>query len=122
MAGNVQIYREGVWIAGPVEIARDFAARSRGLLGRDSIEGSAGMLIESCNSIHTFFMRFAIDAVFLSGEGRVLKVCGGVLPFRAAFSLFASKVLEMAAGAASAAGIVKGQVLEFREGRNGTGP
>lgn len=64
------------------EIARTFADRAKGLIGRDGLEPGKGLLITRCNCIHTFFMRFAIDAVFLDGEGRVVRVARNVRPWR----------------------------------------
>ena len=49
-------------------------ARLRGLLGRRGLDAGEGLLLKPAGSIHTAFMRFAIDAVFLDGSDRVLKV------------------------------------------------
>ena len=81
------------------EVAGSFWARARGLIGRKSLEPGTGMLIPSCNAIHTFFMRFPIDAAFLDREDRIVKVVRNIRPWR----LFvwggwkAVKVLETAA-------------------------
>jgi uncharacterized membrane protein (UPF0127 family) len=56
--------------------------RMRGLLGRDRLPEGEGMLLSPCHAVHTWFMRFPIDAVFLDGEWTVLLVCRGVRPFR----------------------------------------
>jgi uncharacterized membrane protein (UPF0127 family) len=58
------------------------------------------MLIRPAPSIHTFFMRFAIDAVFVSRTGQVLKVASDVKPWRARFCRGAYAVLELGAGEA----------------------
>ena len=76
--------RTGRVLADRVEIARTTAARMRGLLGRDGLPPGGGMLIERCASIHTFFMRFAIDAVFLDDDWVVRKVTPGLKPWRLA--------------------------------------
>lgn len=55
----------------PVEVAHSFAERSRGLLGRDGIDGA--MWIEPASSVHTVGMRFAIDVAFLDRRGHVLR-------------------------------------------------
>ncbi|MFD5034188.1 DUF192 domain-containing protein [Streptomyces sp. NPDC058405] len=55
-----------------LEVAASYAARRRGLLGRDGIEGA--LLITPCNSVHTFRMRFAIDVAYLDKELKVLDV------------------------------------------------
>ncbi len=56
---------------GPVEVARSFRDRSRGLLGRDGVEGA--LLIRPGSSIHTFGMRFDLDVAHLDGDLRVLR-------------------------------------------------
>ena len=82
------------------EVARTFAERTRGLIGRDSLAPGRGLLIERCNAIHTFFMRFPIDATFLDRQGRVVKVVRNIRPWR--FFVWggwrAVRVLETAAG------------------------
>ena len=65
------------------EVARTFAERAKGLIGRSGLEPGKGLLIPGCNCIHTFFMRFAIDATFLGGDGRVVKVVRNIPPWRA---------------------------------------
>ncbi|BCK68882.1 hypothetical protein Srufu_028350 [Streptomyces libani subsp. rufus] len=56
----------------PVEIAASYRARSRGLLGRDGIEGA--LLLTPASGVHTFRMRFAIDVAYLSRDFTVLAV------------------------------------------------
>ena len=64
------------------EIAETFAERAKGLIGRRGLASGTGMLITKCNCIHTFFMRFAIDATFLDKSGKVVKVVKGIRPWR----------------------------------------
>lgn len=56
----------------PVLLATSFADRSRGLLGRDGVDGA--LLLSPATSVHTFGMRFAIDVAFLDRAGRVLRM------------------------------------------------
>jgi uncharacterized protein len=56
----------------PVEVARSFRERSRGLMGRDGIDGA--LLLRPASSVHTFGMRFAIDVAFLDRDDVVLRV------------------------------------------------
>lgn len=56
----------------PLEIAASYRARTRGLLGRDGIDGA--LLLTPASSIHTFRMRFAIDVAYLDRELTVLAV------------------------------------------------
>ena len=64
------------------EVAETFAQRTRGLIGRKGLAPGTGMLITKCNCIHTFFMRFAIDATFLDGRGGVVKTVRNIRPWR----------------------------------------
>ena len=65
------------------KVARTLFARMKGLIGTKRLPPGEGMLILRCKAIHTFFMSFAIDATFLDGEGRVVKVVRNVRPWRA---------------------------------------
>ena len=71
------------------------------------------MLIRPAPSIHTFFMRFSIDAVFLSRSGHVLKVASAVKPWRARFCRGAYAVLELGAGEAGRRAITIGDRLDL---------
>lgn len=64
------------------EVAETFAERAKGLIGRRGLEPGHGLLIKRCNCIHTFFMRFPIDATFLDGKGVVVKVVRNIRPWR----------------------------------------
>ena len=64
------------------EIADTFARRARGLIGRPPPGPGRGMLIPRCNAIHTFFMKYPIDATFLDRNDRVVKVVRGIRPWR----------------------------------------
>ena len=64
------------------EVAKGVGSRMRGLIGRRTLPRGTGLLIPRCNCIHTFFMRFAIDAAFLDRRGEVVKVVRGIRPGR----------------------------------------
>ena len=64
------------------EVARSFRARLKGLIGRQSLPPGRGLLILKCNAIHTFFMRFPIDATFYDREDRVVKTVRDIRPWR----------------------------------------
>jgi len=89
--------------------------RLKGLLGRQGLGEGEGLLIRPTGSIHMFFMRFAIDAVFLDSELRVLKVVPDLKPWRMAAKRGAKQVLEIAAGEAKRRGLEPGQQLVLRE-------
>lgn len=84
-------------------------ARLRGLLGRGALEPGEGLLLRPANSVHTAFMRFPIDLVFLGGDLTVLEVAEAVPPWRVKGRRGARAVLELAAGAAARRGIVAGE-------------
>ena len=73
----------------------------KGLLGRRELPRDESLLIRPAPSIHTCFMRFPIDAVFLSRDGGVLKVAANVKPWRTRSCRRAYAVLELAAGEAA---------------------
>jgi len=75
--------------------------RMIGLLGRSSLPAGHGLLITPCKQIHTWFMRFAIDAVFLDREQRVVHICSDLRPWKLSPMVWkARSVLELASGQA----------------------
>lgn len=103
----------GAVVASELEVALDRQARNKGLLGRDGLPAGAGLLIAPTNAVHTFFMRFPIDIVFVRRDGRVAKVAAAVRPWRLAASLRGFAVVELAAGGAAAAGVARGVGLQI---------
>ena len=93
-------------------VADRMLPRMKGLLGKRELGSGEGMLIRPAPSIHTFFMRFPIDAVFLSRDGEVMKVAEDVRPWRARACRRAHSVLELGAGEAKRRGIAVGQRLD----------
>jgi uncharacterized membrane protein (UPF0127 family) len=85
-------------VATAVEVARTRRERRRGLLGRTLLDPSEGLVLAPCAAIHTAFMRFPIDVVFLDGDGRAVRVVHRLQPWRIAVSLKARSVVELAAG------------------------
>lgn len=72
----------GTILADKVIIAASFFARLKGLLGRSSLAENEALIIKPCNAIHTFFMCFAIDIIFLDRANRVVALRENMLPFR----------------------------------------
>jgi len=83
----------------------------RGLLGRRELPNGEGILLRHAGSIHTFFMRFPIDAVFLDREQVVLRIEPDVPPWRALGQRHARAVLELSAGEAERRRIRVGEQL-----------
>ena len=96
----------------------------KGLLGRKSLDAGEGLLIRPASSIHMFFMRFPIDAVFLDGDLAVRKVHAELKPWRVAFARGAKSVVELASGEAALRGLAPGLRLELDDcpAEDGTGP
>jgi uncharacterized protein len=88
--------------------------RLKGLLGRRELPRGEGLLLRPASSIHTFFMRFAIDAVWVDRELNVLDVSAGVAPWRTARCKGAKAVIELPAGEAERRGIAVGDALALR--------
>jgi uncharacterized membrane protein (UPF0127 family) len=92
-------------------VAETAPARMRGLLGRSGLEDGEGLLIRPTNSVHMFFMRFAIDVVFLDRELVVRKIVETLQPWRMTACRGSRAALELPAGAAGRRGITVGERL-----------
>ena len=79
-----------------LEVADTFMSRFWGLMGRKNLPSGRALLIKPCNSIHTFFMRFRMTAVFVDKNMRVVKVVPNMAPWRMTFAPKAYCVFELA--------------------------
>ncbi|MFL5972952.1 MAG: DUF192 domain-containing protein [Gaiellaceae bacterium] len=86
-------------------------SRMKGLLGRSELRPGEGLLLRPASAIHTFFMRFPIDAVFLDRDWRVVGIAGDVAPWRTAGRKGAKAVLELPAGESARRGLRPGDLL-----------
>ena len=94
-------------------VAASPLARMRGLLGRSALREDEGLLLRPAGSIHTWFMRFAIDAVFLDRDDVVLKAVSNLRPWRFARARGSRAVLELPAGTCERRAIVPGTRLRM---------
>lgn len=94
-------------------IANTSAERRRGLLKHTSLPKGEGLWIVPCEAVHSFWMKFAIDVVYLSKKKKVLKVRHNLVPWRMSACLLAHSVLELPAGMAAETQTTKGDQLEF---------
>jgi uncharacterized membrane protein (UPF0127 family) len=85
----------------------------RGLLGRNRLEQDHALLIEDCRSVHTWFMRFAIDVIFLDDSLRVRKIVPGLGPWHLSSSREATHVLELPAGSVARHPVGIGDMLKL---------
>jgi uncharacterized membrane protein (UPF0127 family) len=87
-----------------------------GLLGRSSLAPGEGLVIEPCSSVHTAFMRFSIDVLYVDKHGKVIKATPEMKPFRVGGVLKTScSVIELPNGTIEATGTVPGDELSFTE-------
>ena len=94
-----------------LELARTSWARFVGLMGRPRLERGKGLWIEPCNSIHMFFMRFAIDVLFLDKQRRVKKVMLNLKPWRISPIVFGARtVVELPSGTLADRSLVGSQL------------
>ena len=89
--------------------------RMKGLLGRRDLPQGEGIFIRPTSSIHMFFMRFPIDAVWVDRELRVVGVSPEVAPWKIAACKGAKGVFELSAGEAARRGVAVGDQLVLRE-------
>jgi len=102
---------DGAVVCERCSLADSPLTRLRGLLGRNGLETGEGLLLRPASSIHTFFMRFPIDAVFLDRALVVVGIAGAVEPWRAASRRGAKAVLELPAGESFRRGLAVGDQL-----------
>jgi uncharacterized protein len=102
---------DGSVVCERVSLADSPVTRMRGLLGRDGLEQGEGLLLRPASSIHTFFMRFPIDAVFLDKSLVVVGIENAIDPWRTAKQRGAKSVLELPAGESSRRGLAVGDQL-----------
>jgi hypothetical protein len=81
-----------------MEVADSSSARNKGLLGRERLAPGEGLWISPCEAVHTFWMRFSIDLVYLDRKDRIKKLRGEVRPWRLSACLTAHSVLELPSG------------------------
>lgn len=105
---NLTRHRE---IANLVQLAGDNSNRRKGLLGRERLDEGEGLWILPCEAIHTFWMRFPIDLVYIDRRHRVVKVRNEVQPWRLSACLRAHSVLELPAGTVRQTQTARGDCL-----------
>ena len=109
---KVALRREdGTIVCERCHLAETALTRMRGLLGRSDLPSGEGILLRPASSVHMAFMRFAIDAVFLDRDLRVVKIAADLKPWRVAGARGSKSVLEIAAGEAARRGLSVGDRL-----------
>jgi len=109
----------GTVLATQLEKAHTAATRKKGLLGREGLLPGEGLWIAPCESVHTFFMRFPIDLVYLDRKLEVKKVRHSVGAWRMSACFAAFSVLELPAGTARATQTERGDTMEIAPATTG---
>jgi uncharacterized membrane protein (UPF0127 family) len=100
-------------LADRAKVADDAATRNKGLLGRNGLDPGEGLWITPCEAVHTFFMRFAIDLVYVDRHKQVRKVRSHVTPWQMSACLSAHSIVELPSGTVHATQTKPGDRLEF---------
>ena len=109
----VLVGENGKFVCELCEVADGFFSRGRGLLGRKRLSQAHGMQVKPAWSVHTFFMRFPIDVVFLDPQLTVIKVKTHMRPWRVTARFGANSALELTAGECDRLGIAVGDRLAW---------
>ncbi len=112
VARVINLSRGNAVLVENLEFALTFGKRFLGLMGRRAIDPRGGLLLQPCRSVHTFWMRFPIDLVYLDPALRVLAVLENVPPGRIGpINRDALSVLELPAGRVKDTGTAVGDIL-----------
>ena len=102
-------------LADSADVADSSAKRRTGLLKHGGLAPGQGLWIVPCESVHSFFMKFAIDLVYLDRKHKVRKVRHSMAPWRMSICLSAHSILELPAGTLEATGTQAGDQLAIEE-------
>jgi hypothetical protein len=105
-------------LATSLEVADSGEKRNKGLLGRKELAPGGGLWIIPCESVHTFFMKFPIDLVYLDRKKQIKKLRNSVPAWRLSACLSAHSILELPAGTIRSTQTDYGDTLEFSPAEN----
>lgn len=116
IAFSVRNEARGTVLAINAKLASSFGARFFGLMGRKGVDAGGGILLTKSASIHSCFMRFRFDAIFLDNENRVVKIVPSMRQWWFAFGGRGAKdTLELPAGTAERTNTQTGDILVFAD-------
>jgi uncharacterized protein len=110
---QVRNLTRGTSIGTEIFSAETSSERRTGLLKHTSLPEGAGLWIVPCEAVHTFFMKFAIDLVYIDRERRVRGLVRALRPWRMSMCFPAHSVIELPPGTIGRTGTRKGDQLEF---------
>jgi len=103
--------RSGETVASTIELAMTRSARRRGLLHRSGLDADRALVLAPCLAVHTAFMQFAIDVMFVDRAGAITRIVRHLAPWRVAASRHAYATIELPAGALDDRDVVVGDRL-----------
>ena len=118
---QVRNVTRGTWIGDAIDTAESSAQRRTGLLRHDKLDEGAGLWIIPCEAVHTFFMKFAIDLIYLDRKHRVRGIVRELRPWRFSICLPAHSVLELPGGTIDRTNTQKDDELELLRSESATG-
>jgi uncharacterized protein len=99
-----------------IQVATSFLQRGRGLMFVPELRAGEGMIIDPCSSIHTFFMRFPLDVLYLDRSNHVIRADESMNPWRIGPVFTGSKwVIELPPGTIAASGTKPGDTIQIEE-------
>ena len=113
MRFQVRNLTRGTSIGDAIDTAETSAERRTGLLKHDKLDAGAGLWIVPCEAVHTFFMKFAIDLIYIDRKRRVRGIVRAVPPWRFSICWPAHSVLELPPGTIDRTNTRKGDELEL---------
>ncbi|UMZ75029.1 putative ACR [Natranaerofaba carboxydovora] len=101
-----------VLISSHIKVADTFFKRLKGLLGTKDLPSGKGLLIIPCKQVHTFFMRYNLDLIFLDEYNTIVHMIEDIPPFRISpYIKESEKVLELKAGTIKQYNLMEGEKL-----------
>ena len=114
---KITVGQDGYVLAKNAVYAKSLFARIRGLIGYNTLAEGEALVIPSCRQVHTFFMRFPIDVVFVDRRGRVVGIAENLAPFSiSGYYRKAHLAVELPAGAAARVSLSVGALLLLKDG------
>ena len=114
---GVRNVTRGTTVATNVRVARSFMSRGRGLMFESGLSPDSGLLIDPCSSIHMFFMRFALDVLYVGRDDRIVRAQRAIKPWRIGpiYTRGAKYVIELPVGTIDRSGSEVGDQLRILE-------
>jgi uncharacterized membrane protein (UPF0127 family) len=108
--------KDGVVLIDSVRVATGFGIRFLGLMGRSGLAHGKALYFPGCGCVHTCFVRFRLDLIFLDRQMRVIRIARNIRPWRLAVGCRGAKgVVETASGWLPRDSLAEGDTVSIRE-------